>query len=437
VVDNGPLGGTCLNRGCIPSKVLLYPADVIRLLQEASRIGVHATLDRVDYDLIVKRMWKIVLDGRHEMEQGIAHSDLIDFYNTVGTFVSDYTLQVGTKKIRSSKIVIANGARPGIPPIKGLNETGYLTSATLFDLPEPPKSLVIVGGGTIAVEFAHFFSAIGTQVTVVGRNPQLLPREESEISALLEREMSRYMAIHTNHEAVQAEIADGLKTITAHDRATGQTRRFVGHELLIATGRRSNADLLKPERTGVETDERGWIVVDPYLQTSKPGIYALGDAINHHQYRHTANYHASLVWQNAFHERQVALDEHAVPHAVFTHPQVAAAGLTQAEAEKAYDEILVGIKQYTDVAKGWAMGEEDTFFKVIVENGTGRILGAHAIGPHAAILVQQLVYVMNADEGTYLPLARAQTIHPALSEVVVGALGNLQFAGAHEHHHHH
>jgi dihydrolipoamide dehydrogenase len=437
VVDNGPLGGTCLNRGCIPSKVLLYPADVIRMLQEASRIGVHATLDRVDYDLIVKRMWKIVLDGRHEIEQGIAHSDLIDFYNTVGTFVSDHTLQVGRTKIRSNKIVIANGARPGIPPIKGLNETGYLTSATLFDLPEPPKSLVIVGGGTIAVEFAHFFSAIGTQVTVVGRNPRLLPREEPEISALLEREMSRYVAIHTNHEALQAESADGFKVITAHDRATGQTHRFAGHELLVATGRRSNADLLKPERTGVETDERGWIVVDPYLQTSKPGIYALGDAINHHQYRHTANYHASLVWQNAFHERQVALDEHAVPHAVFAHPQVAAAGLTQAEAEETYDEILVGIKQYADVAKGWAMGEEDTFFKVIVENGTGRILGAHAIGPHAAILVQQLVYVMNADEGTYLPLARAQTIHPALSEVVVGALGNLQFAGAHEHHHHH
>jgi dihydrolipoamide dehydrogenase len=437
VVDSGPLGGTCLNRGCIPSKVLLYPADVIRTLQEASRIGVHATLDRVDYDLIVERMWKIVLDGRHEIERGVAHSDAIDFYNKVGTFVSDYTLEVGTRKIRSKKIVIASGGRPTIPPLEGLDETGYLTSATLFDLPQPPKSLIIVGGGTIAVEFAHFFSAIGTQVTLVGRNPRLLPREEPEISALLEREMSRYMAIHTNHEALHAHSADGLKIITARDRVTGQTHTFTGHEILIAAGRRSNADLLKPERTGVETDERGWITVDPYLQTTKPGIYAMGDAINHHQYRHTANYHASLVWQNAFHELRVAIDEHAVPHAVFTHPQIAAAGLTQAEAEQAYDEVLVGIKPYIDVAKGWAIGEEDAFFKVIVENGTGRILGAHAIGPHAAMLVQQLVYVMHADEGTYLPLARAQTIHPALSEVVVGALGNLQFVGAHAHHHHH
>ena len=435
VVDSGPLGGTCLNRGCIPSKVLLYPADVIRTMQEASRIGVHATLDRVDYDSIVERMWKIVLDGRHEMERGVAHSDAINFYNEVGSFVSDYTLQVGENKIHSKRIVIASGARPTIPPIKGLNETGYLTSATLFDLPEPPKSLVIVGGGTIAVEFAHFFSAIGSEVTLVGRNARLLPREEPEISALLAREMARYMAVHTNHEALSAQIVDRRKAITARDRATGQTHTFAGDEVLIAAGRRSNTDLLHPERTGVETDERGWIVVDPYLQTSKPGIWALGDAINHHQYRHTANYHASLVWQNAFHERQVALDEHAVPHAVFTHPQVAAAGMTQAEAEQDR-EVLVGIKRYTDVAKGYAMGQEEAFFKVIVENGTGRILGAHAIGPHAAMLVQQLVYVMHAGEGTYLPLARAQTIHPALSEVVVGALGNLRPAGAHAQHHH-
>ena len=207
-------------------------------------------------------------------------------------------------------------------------------------------------------------------MTLVGRNPRLLPREEPEISALLEREMSRYMAVHTNHEALHAQTADGSRAITARDRATGQTHTFTAQEILIAAGRRSNADLLHPERTGVETDERGWIVVDPYLQTTKPGIWALGDAINHHQYRHTANYHASLVWQNAFHEHQVALDEHAVPHAVFTHPQVAAAGLTQAEAEQDY-EVLVGVKPYTDMAKGYAMGEEDTFFKVIVENGTG------------------------------------------------------------------
>jgi dihydrolipoamide dehydrogenase len=204
---------------------------------------------------------------------------------------------------------------------------------------------------------------------------------------------------------------------------------------LIAAGRRSNADLFHPERTGVETDEHGWIVVDPFLQTSKEGIWALGDALGKHMFRHTANYHASLVWSNAFGGHKHRVEEQAVPHAVFTHPQIGSVGLTEAQA-RAEHEILVGINPYINTAKGYAMGEEDGFAKVVVEQGTGRILGAHVIGPHAAILVQPIVYLMNAGEGDYMPLARAQTIHPALSEVVIGAFGNLRPVGAHAHHHH-
>ncbi len=295
--------------------------------------------------------------------------------------------------------------------------------------------MIIVGSGYIAAEFAHFFSAIGVEVTIVGRNPRLVPQEEPEISDLLKHKMSQQMQVYTGYEALRAGVEEGLKTVTAVRQADGQELGVRGQEILVAAGRRSNADLSHPEQTGVETDERGWIVVDDYLQTTKEGIWAMGDAIGRHQFRHTANYHASVVWQNAFTEHRHPLNEHAVPHAVFTHPQIASAGLTEAQALEKYD-TLVGHKMYVETAKGYAMAEEDGFFKVVVENGTGRILGAHVIGPQAATLVQQLVYVMHADEGTYLPLARAQTIHPTLSEVTVGALGNLRLAGEHEHHHH-
>jgi mycothione reductase len=186
----------------------------------------------------------------------------------------------------------------------------------------------------------------------------------------------------------------------------------------------------------VKTDGRGWIEVDRFLQTTKEGIWALGDATGKHMFRHTANYEAQVVWANAFSERSYAVDEHAVPHAVFAHPQIASVGMTE-ERAKAEHDILVGVKQYRDTAKGYAMGEEDAFAKVIVERDTGKILGAHIIGPHAAVLVQQLVYVMNTEDQDYLPLARAQTIHPALSEVVVGALGNLRPVGEHSHEHVH
>jgi dihydrolipoamide dehydrogenase len=434
VIDRGPIGGTCLNRGCIPSKVMLYPADVIRTLEEAKAIGIQAKVEKIDYDLIMKRVWQIVLDDRQQMERGVQHSEQLQFYNTEAHFISDYTLRAGRDKIKADRIVLALGARPTIPPIEGLQETGYLTSATVFDLQEPPKSLIIVGGGYIASEFAHFFSAIGSKVTIVGRNPRLVPQEEPEISALLQRKMSDHLQVYTGYEATRASVEDGLKTVTAVNRADGRPYTFRGQEILVAAGRRSNADLLHPEKTGVEIDEHGWIVVDPYLQTTKEGIWALGDAIGRHQFRHTANYHASVVWQNAFTEHQRPVHEDNVPHAVFTHPQIASVGLTEAQAQQNHD-ILVGIKPYADTAKGYAMGEQDGFVKVIVENGTGRILGAHAIGPQAAILVQQYVYVMHADEGTYLPFARAQTIHPALSEVVVGALGNLQPVGEHQHTH--
>ena len=434
VIDRGPLGGTCLNRGCIPSKVMLYPADVIRMAEEAKAIGVHAKIEKVDFDLIMKRIWEIVLDDRHDMEHGVEQSEQIEFFNMDGAFVSDYTVKVGKERISADTIIIASGARPLIPPIEGLEKVGYLTSATLFDIKEPPESLVIVGGGYIAAEFAHFFSAIGTQVTILGRNPRLLHQEEPEISELLREKMSRYCQVHTGYEAVRAEIKNGLKTIIATNRADGQPYEFSGQEILVAAGRRSNSDILKPEKTGVETDGRGWIKTDAFLRTTKEGIWAFGDALGKHMFRHTANYESEIVWRNAFTEHQHPVDEHAVPHAVFTHPQVASVGMREEQAKKSH-ELLVGVKKYYDVAKGYAMGEEDGFVKVIVDSETGRILGAHIIGPHAAILVQQLVYLMNTEEQDYWPLARAQTIHPALSEVVVGAFGNLRPVGEHRHEH--
>jgi uncharacterized membrane protein len=183
---------------------MLYPADVIRMAEEAKAIGVHARIEKVDFDLIMKRVWEIVLDGRHEMERGVAHSEQIAFYNTYGSFVSDYAMQVDDEQITADTIVIASGARPFIPPIEGVEEVGYLTSATIFDIKESPESLIIVGGGYIAAEFAHFFSAIGTQVTVLGRNPHLVPHEEPEISELLKAKMSRYCQVRTDHEVVRA-----------------------------------------------------------------------------------------------------------------------------------------------------------------------------------------------------------------------------------------
>jgi len=438
LIEHGPMGGTCLNNGCIPSKVLLYPADVIRALDEAAKIGVKGGATKVDFSLIMKRMRSYVGEGRIEMERGAEASDNLSWYRDTGEFIGDYAMKVGKKEITAPKVIIASGARSSVPPIRGIEETGYIDNISVLNLKKPPKSLIIIGGGYIACEYGHFFSAMGTEVTIIGRNPRLLKNEEPEISEIVRRRFSNYVRIYTGYEGVEAGREGGLKFVTARNRQDNKLYKFKAEEIMLASGRRSNSDLLKPERTGVDTDEKGWIKVNEYLETTKPNIWAFGDALGKHMFRHTANYESELVWANALTEHKHKADYHAVPHAVFGYPQAGAVGLTEREAlVKGYD-ILVGRARYTDVAKGYAMGEEDSLVKVIVDGKTRKILGCHIVGSEAAILVQQAVYLMNAGNQDYMPMAISQIIHPALSEVVARAFSNLAPPGhVHEHAHRH
>ena len=436
IVEEGPVGGTCLNRGCIPSKVLVHVADVIREAEEAAKIGVSLKVESVDYKRIKERMWDIVLTGRGEMETGLKQVKDIDFYNVIGTFVSEYTMQVGNETITAPRIVLASGARAQIPPIPGLDKVKYHTYRTVFGIEEKPESIIILGGGYIGCEFAHFFSAIGTRVFVIGRNPVLLPHEEPETSLVVKKRLSEHAEIHTGTNTVKVEGTDGRVAVTIKDPLERAERTIEAQHLLVATGVRSNTDWLKPEKSGVKTDDKGWITSNQYLETSKPNIYVLGDALGRNMYRHTANYEASVVRNNLFEEHKVTLDLHAVPHAVFTNPQVGQVGMTEEEAKQGR-KIMVGVSRYFDSAMGYAYGDEDTFAKVIVEYPSRRILGATVVGPQAATLVQQVVNLMYSETGTYAPLARAQIIHPALSEVLASAFGRLRPANFEPEQHHH
>ena len=431
VIDKDPIGGTCLNRGCIPSKVWTTAADYIREAEDAAAIGVHMNVDRVDYDLIHKRTWEIVLDGRVSMEKGIKATPNFDFYNEPATFIDEMTLQVGHKKLTADKIVIASGAKPYIPDIKDIEKVGYLTNRNVFELKKLPKSLIIIGGGYIAAEFGHFFSTMGTEVTILGRNPRLLKREDPEVSNTVLAGMARRMRVLTNFEVLSAARTKTGKSVVAQDRRDGKTYTVEAQDILIAAGRVSLADLLQPQRTGVEVDEEGWIKTNEFLETTHPNIWAMGDCVNRGQFRHTANYHSDIVYQNAFEKGQAKVDEHAIPSAVFSWPQVGSVGMTEEAAIAAGFHVHVGKEFYYDTAKGFAMGDREAFAKVVADATNGKILGAHVVGPQASVLVQLVVDLMNAGDQTYMPLARAQIIHPALSEVVVRAFGNLQHpAGA-------
>jgi len=434
LLENGPLGGTCLNRGCIPSKILIHPADVIRDIEDASRIGVSAKIKDVDVNLVRKRMWKLVLGDRKGMERAVESDSGLGFFHLTGHFIGPKTLQVGDKQITAPKIMIAAGVRTKVPSVPGLVESDVLTSENVFNIEKLPTQLVVLGGGYKACEFAHFFSAFGTKVTVIGHNPRLLPKEEPEVSDLVKKTMSRYVDVRVNQDVVSVEKGWRRRIVTFRERNTGQTDSVEAEEILVTTGVKSNSDLLRPEASDILMDKNGYIVVNEYLGTNVPGIWAFGDIIGRNMYRHTANYESDVAWSNAFEMQKVRLDEHAVPHAVFTYPQVASVGMTEDEARIKEFKVLVGINPYSNCAKGYAMGDEESFVKVVVQAETRKILGASVVGPHAALLLQPLVYLMNAGDQSFIPIAKSQTIHPALSEAVVGAFARLH---SHEHEHTH
>lgn len=430
LVDQGPTGGTCLNSGCIPSKMLIYPADVIRSIQAAVAVGVHAQINEVDFKRIIDRMHSVVDRGRSNLEKALDSAENLSYIKERAEFIDDYTLKAGKRTITSDKIVIATGARPLVPPIPGLMEAGFLDNESLLRLQEPPKSLIIIGGGYIACEFGHFFSSIGSEVTVIGRQPLLLKSEDPEVAMQVQKRISQHMRIITGHEAVFVEKKGGTKIVSAKSMQDGRVSHFEAEEILLAAGRQSNSDLIHPERSGVKTDGQGWILVDSHLESSKKGIYALGDAIGRHMYRHTANYEAEVVVHNLLRAKDesdmVNADYHAVPYAVFTYPSVAGVGMKEAEAAAKGLKVLVGRAHYMDVAKGMAMAEESGLVKVVLEEGSGRILGASVVGPSAAELVQQVVYLMNTDYQDLIPMIRSQVIHPTLNEVLVRAFSELE-----------
>ena len=427
LIERSQLGGTCTNNGCLPSKMLVYPAYVVRILQDAKAVGIKNANIGIDFPMIMSRMRSAVDKRRTEIEEFIRSSDNVNLHQGNAEFIGEYTLRVGDRIVTAPNIVIASGSRPMVPHIQGLKEAGYLDNISVLKLLKQPKSLIILGGGYIGCEYGHFFSAMGTKVTILGRNPRLLPNEDPEISNMVKKVMSKNLKILTNHEANKVEIRKGMKVITAKDRATGNEAQYEAEEILEALGRISNSDTLNPEKTGVEIDRNGWIKVNEYLETSKPGIWALGDAIGKHMFKHTANYEADIVSHNISSMEKVKVDFHAVPHAVFTYPQVGAVGLTEAEAKTTGKNIMVGRARYTNVVHGVAMAEDDSLVKVVVEGDTEKILGCSIVGSEAAILIQQVVLLMNCGNQDLEPLRRSQVIHPALSEVLIKAFSDLEY----------
>ncbi len=434
VVERGTFGGTCLNVGCIPTKMFVYAADVATTIREASRYGVDATLDGVRWQDIRDRVF-----GRIDPISAGGRDYRVDGPNTTAylgqaTFTGPGQLEVEITQpggehavgqrvpITGKQIVLAAGSRAVVPDVFTDSGVPFHTSDTIMRIEELPGSLAIVGGGFIAAEFAHVFSALGVRVHQIARGDALLRHLDTEISQRFTEQARQQWDVHLNTQVTGLSEQDGGTVLALSDGT-----ELAVDQLLVAVGRVPNSDGMGLDLAGVEVHDDGRIKVDEFGRTAAQGVWSLGDASSPYQLKHVANHEARAVAHNLVHPEDLrAFDHRYVPSAVFTHPQIATVGLTEDEARAAGYRVSVKVQNYGDTAYGWAMEDTTGIAKLVGDADTGRILGAHLMGPHASSLIQPLIQAMSFDQPAQ-DVARGQYwIHPALAEVVENALLGLQ-----------
>ena len=425
IAEHGLFGGTCLNVGCIPSKMFVYAAEVAEMAADSERLGVHTSFDGVDWpgvrDRIFGRIDPIAESGL-EYRQGLAN---VTVYTGSARFVGPREVAVGDETITADRVVVAAGARPAVPDVPGLADCGYHTSDSVMRLDALPERLLVLGGGYIAAELGSVMGAFGSHVTFVLRGDTFLRREDDEVRKRFTAAYSRRFDVRLDTQVLAAR-REGAEVVLDVQHGDGDRGELRADELLVATGRIPNGDRLEVAAGGIATDSAGYVVTDDQRRTSAEGVWALGDVTNPVQLKHVANHEARVVRHNLAHPQDPArVDHRFVPHAVFGHPQVASVGLTERECRQQDIPYRSHVQLFSSAAYGWAMEDTSSAVKVIAHGQTRRLLGAHIIGPQASTLIQQLIQGMHFDL-TVDQMARHQYyIHPALPEVVEQALLEL------------
>lgn len=421
-VERELLGGTCLNRGCIPTKTMIASAKLAQQVRRAAELGVHTDGLTVALDEIVDRKDGIVDSIRSGSYRAVGNNADLDLFEGHGRFVGGRRLEVDGTSIEADRIFVNTGTRDTLPPIDGLDHIDYLTSRSILELKQLPEHLVVVGGGFIGCEFAQMFARFGSKVTVVQRAGRLLPAEDPAISEVVEKAFrSEGIEVLTDTSCVAVEPTDGGIRIGCEGNETGG---LVASHLLVAAGRTPNTDGLGLDHLDLEVDERGYVPVDETLHTHVEDVWALGDLRGTDMFTHTARDDADVAYRTVFKDQQASIAGRVVPHAVFVDPEVAAVGLTEAQARDAGHDVAIGTQPFTGVAKARAMGETAGFIRFVADATTDRILGCHIVGPEAGNLIHEAVIAMVADV-SYGDIGRAIHVHPTLAEGVNAAAGGV------------
>ncbi|AHY47313.1 Pyruvate/2-oxoglutarate dehydrogenase complex dihydrolipoamide dehydrogenase (E3) component [Rubrobacter radiotolerans] len=422
LVERDKLGGDCLHYGCVPTKTLVRSAKVAHTLARARDFGMKPVRVEVDFPAVMERMRRAVETvGAHDDPARFERMGVELYLGKEARFESPRELSVSGKRLKSVSVILATGSHSVTPRIEGIEEVGYVTHVEALGLERLPSSLVVVGSGPIGCEFAQIFARFGCRVTMVCASPLPLPREDPEIGeALLRFLEDDGVAHHGGFVAREARAEGGEKVVTAYD-ADGQAVEARGEEILIAAGRAATVGGLGLENAGIAQVSTG-VMVDEYLCTSAPDVYAAGDVTGKHLYTHVADYQAKVALGNALFPIKRKADYSVVPWTTFTDPEVARVGLTERQARERRDDVKVYRYGFDDLDRAVADGEPNGFAKIVTD-GKGRILGGHIIGPDAGNLIPEVVLAMRRN----IPVqALSTTIHvyPTLSEVVKRAADN-------------
>lgn len=422
IIEKGPLGGTCLNRGCIPSKMIIHSAEVAETIKNSAVFGLKSKLQGLDFKKVTDRANDTVDAESKGIENSLRSGNNPTLFKDKAQFIDKKIILVNGKRITADKIVLAIGARPFIPSITGLDKVPFLTSTEALRQTKLPESMIIIGGGYIGVELGYFYSAMGCRITIIQRGPLLIPREDRDLANLFTNLWKKKYQIMTDCSILKVEKRRG--EIIVYTKTGRQSKKLVAEKLLIATGIKPNTDLIDIEKSGVKTTEQGFIKVNKFMETNVKGIWALGDVAGIYFFRHSANLEADYVLNNILSKKK-AVDYYPLPHAIFTEPQVAGVGFTEQEARKSSKDFVVGKYYYKNAGMGQALSEKYGFVKLIVSPKTKEILGCHIIGPHASVLLHEVCVAMKCGKNALDLLRKTVHVHPALSEVVQRAALNV------------
>ncbi|MGE2717135.1 mycothione reductase [Mycolicibacterium litorale] len=427
ICEQGLFGGTCLNVGCIPTKMFVYSAGVTQNVREAARYGIDAHVDGVRWSDIVSRVFgridPLAAGGEH-YRRSTPNVEVFASHTRFADALPDGRYRLRTDdgdEFTADQVVIAAGSRATVPPAIADCGVAYHTSDTIMRLAELPEHIIIAGGGYVAAEFAHIFSSLGSRVTIVIRGTAMLAHTDDTICERFTDIAGKKWEIRSRRNIVGGTTDESGVTLNLDDGSS-----LTGDVLLVATGRVPNGDRLDAHLAGVAVED-GLVTVDEYQRTTARNVFALGDVCSRYQLKHVANHEARVVRNNLLvdwddTDALMPANHRNVPSAVFTEPQIASVGLTENEARAQGYRIRSKVQDYSDVAYGWAMEDTAGFAKLIVDDDTGLLLGAHIMGHQASSIIQPLVQAMAFD----LPaqdMARGQYwIHPALPEVVENAL---------------